>query len=294
MTDVTSNYFDANGVRLHYLRAGHGPRSIVLTHGNSHCAGVWRPLVEALAGDTFTVVSVDLRGHGWSDKPEHGYAWADLRNDITNLVRALDLPDVLFVSHSRGGGVALLAAAATPERAHGVVAFEPTVPVQAGPNNQPAPVAVPTRTSEAAERARRRRQHFASRQHLIDRYRPRDAFRLWRDDYFASFLDYGSITREDGSVELCMPPLTASRLFEATFGFDAWREIRCPELPVHLVYGEQSGRLDDGRDPVAGIRTMFPLAELEVMAGATHTGPMEQPERFEEIVRTFAQRLWPA
>ena len=37
---VTSDYQDVNGVRLHYLRAGHGPRTIVLSHGNSHCGGV--------------------------------------------------------------------------------------------------------------------------------------------------------------------------------------------------------------------------------------------------------------
>jgi pimeloyl-ACP methyl ester carboxylesterase len=63
---------------------------------------------------------------------------------------------------------------------------------------------------------------------------------------------------------------------------------------VLLVYGERSGRLGGGRDPAAGIRTMFPNAELMMMPDATHTGPMEQPERFEGYVRDFARRLWPA
>src|SRR2546430_11604677 len=31
-----------------------------LTHGNSHCGGVWAPLVEVLAGDEFTVIAPDL------------------------------------------------------------------------------------------------------------------------------------------------------------------------------------------------------------------------------------------
>src|SRR5918997_5674836 len=116
-----SEYLAVNGVRLHYLRAGDGPTAIVLTHGNSHCGGVWAPLVEALAGDEYTVVSTDLRGHGWSEKPDAGYDWGSLRDDVAGLVSALDLSDVFYVGHSRGGGVALLAAAATRGRTRGAV-----------------------------------------------------------------------------------------------------------------------------------------------------------------------------
>ena len=66
MTEIQDGYLAINGVRLHYLRAGRGPRAIVLSHGNSHCGGVWAPLVAALAGDEFTVVAWDLPCHGWS------------------------------------------------------------------------------------------------------------------------------------------------------------------------------------------------------------------------------------
>jgi pimeloyl-ACP methyl ester carboxylesterase len=39
---------------------------------------------------------------------------------------------------------------------------------------------------------------------------------------------------------------------------------------------------------------MFPRAEMVMMPGATHTGPMEQPEWFEQRIREFARRIWPA
>jgi pimeloyl-ACP methyl ester carboxylesterase len=289
---VVSGYVDVNGVQLHYLRAGQGPRSLVFTHGNSHCAGVWRPLIEVLAGDDITAVAVDLRGHGWSDKPDSGYEWRCLRDDVVGLVHALDLVEVVYVGHSRGGGVALLTAAATPERARGVLAYEPTVPVQAGADGAAAPVPEPAGVRQSVARALRRRDRFDSRAALVERYRAQEAFRHWREDYFQSFIDFGSAVQEDGSVELCMPPRTAARLFEATFGFDTWQDVHCPTLPVQLIYGEHSGRLGNGRDPVAGIRTMFPRATIHVMEGATHTGPMEQPERFEQEVRAFAGRAW--
>ncbi len=116
----------------------------------------------------------------------------------------------------------------------------------------------------------------------------------WREDYFDAFIEYGSATRADGMVELCMPPRAAARLFEATYGFDAWRDIHRPELPVLLLYGEQSGRLEGGSDPVAGIRTMFPKSAVQVLPAATHTGPMEHPAQFETVLREFAGGLWPA
>lgn len=288
MTSVRSNYLEVNGVRLHYLRAGAGPRAIVLTHGNSHCGGVWAPLVEALAGDEFTVIAPDLRGHGWADKPEGGYDWASLRDDLVGLVTALDLRDVLYVGHSRGGGVSLLAAAATRDRARGALVFEPTAPVRAGSEGRPAAIPEPPRIAEVAERALRRRETFPSQAEFVARYRAQDAFREWREDYFAAFVAYGSVTREDGSVELCVPPSVAARLFEATFGFDAWRAAPVTDLPVLLLYGERSGRLGPDRDPVAGLRTIFPACTQRVVPDATHTGPMEQPALFEQILREFA------
>jgi len=282
---IEDGYCDVNGARLHYLRAGSGPRAILLSHGNSHCGGVWAPLVEALAGDEFTVVALDLRGHGWSEKTEAGYHWGGLRDDLVGVVRELDFSDVYYVGHSRGGGVSLLAAAATPERTRGVVVYEPTVPVQPGQAGEPAPTPPPARVAEMMERAMKRREVFPNREALTRHYRSRDGFREWRDDYFESFLNYGSSIREDGTIELCMPPRTAAKLFEATYGFDAWRDVHCPDLPVLVLFGERSGRIVEGRDPAAGIRTMFPRCETRIMADATHTGPMEQPELFEQIVR---------
>jgi pimeloyl-ACP methyl ester carboxylesterase len=286
-----SEYFDSNGVRIHYLRAGRGDVAIVLTHGNSHCGGVWAPLVEALAGDRFTVIAPDLRGHGWSEKPQSGYHWAGLRDDLVGLVTSLDFRDVLYAGHSRGGGVSLLAAAATRDWAKGVLVYEPTVPVQAGADGKPAPVPTPSRMAGTIERAYRRREHFGSLQELAERYRGQDAFRHWREDYFQAFLDYGCIVREDGKAETCVSGWVAAKLLEATFGFDAWRDVYCPDLPVVLLYGDRSGRLGGGRDPVAGIRTMFPKAESRIFPDGTHTGPMEHPQEFERLVREFAARV---
>src|SRR5262245_61490031 len=96
-----------NGIALHAWQWGTARPSLVLLHGSSHCGGVWSPLAERLAVEGWGVLAVDLRGHGCSAKPESGYGWASLRDDVAGLLTQLDLRDVLLAGHSRGGGVSL-------------------------------------------------------------------------------------------------------------------------------------------------------------------------------------------
>jgi pimeloyl-ACP methyl ester carboxylesterase len=285
---VTSNFVETNGVRLHYLRAGDGPRAIVLTHGNSLCGGAWEPLLEALGDDEYTVIAADLRGHGWSEKPERGYDWESLRDDLVGLVSALNLRDLLFVGHSRGGGVALLAAAALADRTRGVLAFEPTVPPRLDEQGRFAPLADAGRMTTMMERAERRRETFPDRAALASHYRGRPAFHAWRQDYFDAFMRYGTQEQPDGIAGPAMPGRVAAQLFAAMANVDAWNAAPRAQLPVHVIFGAESGRLAPGRDPLDVLRALYPACTMSVMEQATHTGPMERPELFERLIRAYS------
>ena len=280
---MESGYADVGGVRLHFLRWGAGGRSLVLMHGNSHCAGVWAPIAPGLAEAGFQVTAVDLRGHGESDKPAGGYDWATLRDDLVGLMEALDLRDALIVAHSRGGGVSLLASAAARERVAGAVVYEPTLPVPAG--------AIAGGRGRLVERALDRRSEFPSRQAAVEHYRRRDAFRLWDEAVLRAYVEHGTAEREDRTVELRCPRHVEAALYEAMFEVGPWEGLSRPDLPLLVVFGERSGRAGEGRDPAARLRPMFPRVEARIMAGATHFGPMEQPEAFATIVREFAGSL---
>jgi len=100
-TAVTS----AGGVRLAVREAG--PRQappIVLLHGWAQSSAVWaEQLAAAALTDRFRLVAADLRGHGDSDAPDHGYrdsdAWAD---DVAALL-AYAGADAVLVGWSYGG-----------------------------------------------------------------------------------------------------------------------------------------------------------------------------------------------
>jgi pimeloyl-ACP methyl ester carboxylesterase len=90
-----------------------------------------------------------------------------------------------------------------------------------------------------------------------------------------------------------MPGWVAGRLFAVMTNVDAWNDAPRVQLPVHVVFGERSGRVVGEGDPLRVLRALYPDSAMSVMPNATHTGPMERPELWEETVRAFANR-WSA
>jgi len=87
-------------VRLNYLEAGAG-KTIVLVPGWSQTAEQFRFQLEGLAA-TYRVIAFDMRGHGDSDKPGHGYRIHRLAQDLYEAMATLDLKDVTILGHSMG------------------------------------------------------------------------------------------------------------------------------------------------------------------------------------------------
>lgn len=96
MPYCTSN----DGIRLFYDDIGQG-RPLVLIHGWTFSGRFFHPNVSALAKNA-RVVSIDLRGHGRSDKPNHGYRISRLAADLRDLLQELDLRDVTLLGWSLG------------------------------------------------------------------------------------------------------------------------------------------------------------------------------------------------
>jgi pimeloyl-ACP methyl ester carboxylesterase len=115
-----------SGHRLHYLDEGAGPPLLML-HGNPTWSFYYRELVLALR-DRYRCVVPDHLGCGLSDKPPGWrYRIADHRDNICELVTALDLQDATLVVHDWGGPIGYLAALEHPERFRRFVVFNSTV-----------------------------------------------------------------------------------------------------------------------------------------------------------------------
>lgn len=285
----SSEFIAVNGTTLHFLRWRSLAPPLLIVHGNTHCGGVYAPLAERLAAD-FDVIALDLRGHGLSDRPAT-YSWCDFRADLVEMIEKLDLRDLLLVCHSRGGGICLLAASALPARVRGVVAYEPTTPLQMAAQPGASPQALRERARGLMQRAASRRSTFASREEMYRHFQGRGAFAGWRDEYLRAFVEHGAVEREGGGVELASPVAVEGALYQAMVELGPWSRLgECP-VPVLAVFGELSGRLTPGQDPVAVLRPLFPRIGVRVLPGCTHSGPMERPDLFEETIRAFVASL---
>jgi pimeloyl-ACP methyl ester carboxylesterase len=117
-----SRYVDANGVRLHAVIGGKG-RPLLLLHGWPQTWYQWRLVMPTLARN-FTVIAVDQRGIGLSDKPQAGYDSGVQANDMVALMDALGHKRFAMIGFDTGMGIAYALAVDHPERLERVVVGE--------------------------------------------------------------------------------------------------------------------------------------------------------------------------
>jgi pimeloyl-ACP methyl ester carboxylesterase len=94
-----------HGYRRAFRIAGSGP-GLLLIHGIGDNSTTWNT-VQAKLAQRFTVIAVDLLGHGQSDKPRADYSVAAYANGMRDLLSVLDVERVTVIGHSLGGGVAM-------------------------------------------------------------------------------------------------------------------------------------------------------------------------------------------
>lgn len=109
------SYVQAGDVRLACQQMGEGP-DVVLVHGLATNRAFWYATLAQSLRDRYRVTLFDLRGHGYSSRPDSGYTATDMAGDIAAIVDALELAPAAIVAHSYGGGAALEYALAAPER----------------------------------------------------------------------------------------------------------------------------------------------------------------------------------
>lgn len=104
---VTPEYvYSTNGVKLSFSEYGNpNGQPVLFIHGWSHSKEMWQQQLTAPELQGYRLIAFDLRGHGQSTKTMNpaeyvsGNNWAD---DISAVIRKLDLRNVTVVSHSYG------------------------------------------------------------------------------------------------------------------------------------------------------------------------------------------------
>jgi sigma-B regulation protein RsbQ len=108
-------------------RTGSGPLELVLVHGFQNDVSAWRPFVERIDLDRFTVTRFDLVGCGASSRPS---TWkrcsiGQYGRDLLAMCDHFGIDAPIGIGHSLGGGTVLRAALAAPGRFRALVLVAP-------------------------------------------------------------------------------------------------------------------------------------------------------------------------
>jgi len=123
---IVSRTAEINGVKLHYITAGHGA-PLILLHGYAETSLMWKPIIPVLA-ERFTVIAPDLPGIGDSDIPAHGLDMKSAAISIHDLAKSLGVQKAEVVGHDIGLMVAYAYAAQFPTEVTRLVLMDAFLP----------------------------------------------------------------------------------------------------------------------------------------------------------------------
>jgi pimeloyl-ACP methyl ester carboxylesterase len=121
--------FFVDSDRLEYTEFGGGDRWVILLHGQLMPRRMHDPLARVLAAEGFHVVTLDLLGHGRSDRPEDPkeYSMTAWGEQVVALLDHLGADTAVVGGTSLGANVSLEVAAIAPERVQGLLLEMPVL-----------------------------------------------------------------------------------------------------------------------------------------------------------------------
>jgi pimeloyl-ACP methyl ester carboxylesterase len=258
----------AGDIELDFERSGSGP-PLFLIMGMSGTALHWgEPFLDLLRHD-FDVIAYDHRGVGASSPLEGPVTIAQLAEDASRLLAALEIDSAHVLGISMGGMVAQELALAHPEQ---VRTLTLGCTYCGGPDSTPGDPAVLQRLAETMMSGDRERALRAAWEVNVSKELAADA------DAYAAFLAIAE--RRAVAVPVVMAQLQACLAHDTSARL---RELTVPTLVLHGTEDEMLP-VENGRQ----IARLVPGSQLETFDRVGHMFVWEQPDRAAELVRSHA------
>ncbi len=283
---------EARGLRFHYRawqpRAGaqQGLPPVLLIHGLASAARIWDMTAPLLAGRGLRVVALDQRGHGESDKPDHGYTFEEIVADDHAVAAALGLERPIVVGHSWGGGVALNYAAVYPEDVRALALVDGGF-IQM--NQRPG------WTKERMLQELAPPQFAGTPADVFLTYPRRGPLAaVWSPQLEDIFLHIVEL-RADGTVAPRLALANHLQILEAMWDQPTLALYDCVTCPILLVCPEQQAIEERQRqfqaakrEGIARILQAHPSVRVEYLADTIHDVPLQRPEALAGLIAQMA------
>jgi 3-oxoadipate enol-lactonase len=239
---------------------------LLLISGLGYSNWCWQDLQAALSAD-LRVISFDNRGTGRSDKAPGPYSIAMLADDAARLLERLEATPAHVLGHSMGGYIALTLATSRPQAVRSLTLVSTTA---GGPDMIPVPESTLKLWTDVAGLP------------------PRESARRAMPTSFAPGWTEKNPQRFEALLEARLrhptPPACWAAQFAACGQFldrgIALAAIQCPALVIHGT----ADRVVPFANGERLARTL-PNARLVALDGVGHLPPLEEPQRFAQLVR---------
>lgn len=264
-----------DGVPLYYEDEGSG-RSLVLLHALMLDASYfWRKNLPELA-KTARVIAPDYRGQGLSGKPDDGYTIERYAADLDELIRCLDLENVVLAGLSLGGFVSLeYLRRYGSERIGALALMEMTPRLPSAPGwDHPTFGDFPLEAAQGYAAALR-----------ADRS-------IYREFFHAAFLEppEGDELEEMIARTWLTPTDVAAKIMDEMVAQDVREDLPNIDLPTSLFYSHPNNRILP-TEVGQWMQRQIPDAELVLFAESSHSPFWEEPEKFNrELARVVRER----
>jgi len=279
---IPVRYVDVGGMQLRYVKAGSGPK-LVLLHTLRTQLDIFERVLPDLAKH-FTVYALDYPGHGYSDIPKAQYDAKFFVDAVEGFLNALDLRDVMLCGVSIGGTISLVMLGRRNPRVAGAVAINPY---------------------DYAKGTGMARSSLLGRMIMVTSAIPIVGETVMR---LRSFIIMKAVLRGGVASSASISPSLLKEMYEVgnrrghyrafisllrnTASWEAATEsYRNIKAPVYLVWGDRDWSTPAERNHDLDL---IPGAETTTVANGGHFLPLDRPRELRELLVRFAGVLWRA
>jgi pimeloyl-ACP methyl ester carboxylesterase len=252
-----------DGVHVQFRVYGQGEPALVFIHGWSCDSNYWREQIPEFR-KKYTLVTVDLAGHGGTDGSRTEWTMARFGQDVATALAAVPSQKLILVGHSMGGPVALEAARLLKGRVIGIIGVETFNTIGAPQPSKPQVDAI-IKPFEA--------DFIGHTRQLVTEH----LFVAGGNRELANKIAY------DMSLS---PPRIAIPALRALFEYDFTAPLKEISVPIVAIDSDLGEPVNEAR-----IRTVLPKFHAVTIKGDGHFLMMEDPGHFNPALETEIQSI---
>jgi len=284
----------ANGVELEVNHYPNNGETIVFLHFSGGCLAQWNGIIPNFM-EKYNIVTLDLRGHGKSEKAGSGYTLDNMGKDIIEVMNQLGIDKTHLVGSSLGGEIAVSLAANYSHRIKSVVA-EGAIQNYFGENGVcDIPVEeIPHKKIELrTAREKKIMPIFHSLQEKIEFSKQNfmEGGILWNKQ-LEEFETYNSTETVDGNYTTACPKWVIDMYLEDFWDIKFEKYFEKINCPVLMLPSEEEWASEEVKSTVEKLQSLLKISKVEVISGGYHAYvAFQYPDEFSKVIQEFYNEI---